>query len=120
RELAWELGRERNTEDDIVGQPVHHCYVRASVATERLPAFSMTVRTPEFGDPEVAEPIRKEAAAHLTSAEDLAAQQAERQRRADQLAAEAEKGQVQTETPAEPPRKGKRKSPRSRRKMPAA
>ncbi len=116
RELAWELGRERISEDDIVGQPVHHCYVRASVATERLPAFSMTVREPEFGDPELAAGIRKKAAAYLTSTEDIAGQQAERQQKIDQLAAEAEERREQAETPADssPKGKGKRNRPRSK------
>ena len=119
RELAWELGRERISEDDIVGQPVHHCYVRASVATERLPAFSMTVRKPEFGDPESAAGIRKEAAVYLTSAEDIAAQQAERQRKIDELAAEAAKAQEQAEIPAAPPPEKKSRKPRSKHQKPA-
>jgi hypothetical protein len=112
------LGRERISEDDIVGQPVHHCYVRASVATERLPAFSMTVRKSEFGYPELAAGIRREAAAYLTSAEDLAAQQAERQQKIDQLAAEAEESQDQAETPVKTPAKEKSRRPRSKRQKP--
>ena len=84
RELVWELGRERLSEDDIVGQPVHHCYVRASVGTERLPAFSMTVRKPEFGDPERAARIRAAASAYVTPTETIQAQNVERQRRLTQ------------------------------------
>ncbi len=80
RELVWELGRERS-EDDIVGQPVHHCYVRASVGTERLPAFSMTVRKPEFGDPQRAARIRAAASAYVTPTETIEAQHVERRRR---------------------------------------
>ena len=118
RELAWELGRERISEDDIVGQPVHHCYVRASVATERLPAFSMTVRKPEFGDPELAAGIRKSAAVYLTSAEDLAAQQAERQRKIDELAAAAEESKEQPEIPAAPPPRKRGRRPRSKHQKP--
>ena len=118
RELAWELGRERISEDDIVGQPVHHCYVRASVATERLPAFSMTVRKPEFGDPELAAEIRREAAAYLTSAADIAAQQAERQQKVDELAAKADENQEQAEIPAEPPPKKKSRKQRSKHQSP--
>ena len=117
RELAWELGRERISEDDIVGQPVHHCYVRASVATERLPAFSMTVRKPEFGAPELAAGIRREAATYLTSAEDIAAQQAERHQKIDELAAKADESQEQAEIPAEQPPKKNRK-PRSKHQKP--
>ena len=41
RELVWEMGKDRVTEDDVVSLPVHHCYVRATVGTERMPAFSM-------------------------------------------------------------------------------
>ncbi len=81
RELVWELGRERISEEDLVGQPAHHCYVRASVGTERLPAFSMTVRKPELGDPERAQRIREAACEYITSVEQLEAQQIERQRR---------------------------------------
>ena len=51
RTLVWELGKDRVTEDDIVSLPVHHCYVRATVGKERMPAFSMMVRKPEEGDP---------------------------------------------------------------------
>ena len=50
RTLVWELGKERVSEDDIVSLPVHHCYVRATVGKERMPAFSMMVRKPEEGD----------------------------------------------------------------------
>ncbi len=58
RQLVWELGKERVTEDDITSLPVHHCYVRATVGIERMPAFSMMVRKPEEGDPAVAAQIR--------------------------------------------------------------
>ena len=59
RTLVWELGKDRVTEDDITSLPVHHCYVRATVGTERMPAFSMMVRKPEEGDPAVADGHRK-------------------------------------------------------------
>ena len=59
RHLVWELGKERVTEDDITSLPVHHCYVRATVGKERMPAFSMMVRKPEEGDPETAARIRE-------------------------------------------------------------
>ena len=80
RDLVWELGRERISEEDIVSQPVHHCYVRATVGTERMPAFSMTVRKPEPGDPLRAARIREAASAYVTPAHELEAQQAERRR----------------------------------------
>ncbi len=67
RTLVWELGKERVTEDDITSLPVHHCYVRATVGKERMPAFSMMVRKPEEGDPETADRIREAASAYTVS-----------------------------------------------------
>ena len=122
RELTWELGRQRLAEDDLVGQPRHHCYVRASVGLDTLPAFSMTVREPERGSPEVAARIRKAAEAYLTSAEDIAAQQAERQRKIDEAAeaaAKAEEERERAEAPEDPPpAKKKPRKPRSKRNKP--
>ena len=77
RQLVWELNRERLSEEDIVSQPVHHCYVRATVGSERTPVFSMQVRKPEFGDPERAAEIRRAASAYLTPQHRIAAQEAE-------------------------------------------
>ena len=71
RQLVWELGKDRVSEDDIVSLDVHHCYVRATVGTERMPAFSMMVSKPEDGDPAVAERIRSAAAAYTLSDRDL-------------------------------------------------
>ena len=67
RTLVWELGKERVTEDDITSLPVHHCYVRATVGKERMPAFSMMVRKPEEGNPETADRIREAATAYTVS-----------------------------------------------------
>ena len=67
RTLVWELGKERVTEDDITSLPVHHCYVRATVGTERMPAFSMMVRKPEDGNPDVADRIREASTAYTVS-----------------------------------------------------
>ena len=72
RQLVWELGKERVTEDDITSLPVHQCYVRATVGTDRMDAFSMKVAKPETGDPETAERIWGEAENYLTPARDLA------------------------------------------------
>ncbi len=83
RQLVWELDRDRVSEEDVVSLPVHHCYVRATVGTERMPAFSMEVRKPEGGKPDVAERIRDEASAYLLSEEEIAAQRAEGRRRVD-------------------------------------
>ncbi len=118
RELLWELGRQRISEDDLVLQPRHHCYVRASVGTDTLPTFSMTVRKPDLGDLERAEQIRREAAAYLTSAEDIDKHQAERRKRAKQFAAEAEAAQEQAEAPEDSPPKKKRNKPRTKRQQP--
>ena len=68
RTLVWELGKDRVTEDDIVSLPVHHCYVRATVGKERMPAFSMMVRKPEEGDPAVADRVREATSAYTVSA----------------------------------------------------
>ena len=72
RQLVWELGKDRVSEDDITSQPVHHCYVRATVGTERMDAFSMTVRKPERGDAGLEARIRAEAGRYITSAADIA------------------------------------------------
>ena len=48
RQLVWELGKDRVSEDDIVSLDVHHCYVRATVGVERMPAFFMMVRKPDL------------------------------------------------------------------------
>ena len=69
RQLVWELGKERVTEDDITSLPVHQCYVRATVGTERMEAFSMKVRKPEPGDAAAAE-------RYLTAASDMAEREA--------------------------------------------
>ena len=100
RELVWEMGKERLSEEDLVGQPAHHCYVRASVGTKRLPAFSMTVRKPELGDPDRAHRIREAAHEYTTSAEQLQVQQIERQRRLkefQQQLAERDESEAATE-----------------------
>ena len=60
------------SEEDIVSLPVHQCYVRATVGTERMPAFSMKVRRPDLGDPRIASRIREGTAAYTLSARDIA------------------------------------------------
>ena len=84
RQLVWELGKDRVTEDDIVSLPVHQCYVRATVGKERMDAFSMMVGKPEEGDAGIAARIRAGSGGYVTSAEEIAAQQAEAQKRADE------------------------------------
>ena len=85
RRLVWELGRERVSEEDVTSLPVHHCYVRATVEKERLPAFSMMVRKPEPGDPDAAVRIRAAASSYVVSADEIAAQQAEGRKRAEEF-----------------------------------
>ena len=77
RQLVWELGKERVTEDDITSLPVHQCYVRATVGTERMDAFSMKVAKPEPGDADTAERIRADAESYLTAARDMDERDAE-------------------------------------------
>ena len=83
RQLVWELGKERVSEDDITSLPVHHCYVRATVGRERLEAFSMEVMKPEEGDPGTAARIRADSAAYVTTARDLSAGEAEPARKVE-------------------------------------
>ena len=71
RQLVWELGKDRVTEEDVVSLPVHHCYVRATVGKERMTAFSMMVRKPEKGDPRTASRIRADASSYLVSAREI-------------------------------------------------
>ena len=78
RQLVWELGKERASEEDITSLPMHNCYVRATVGTERLPTFSMAVRKPYPGDPRVAAHAREAAAAYANRAEEIAQREEER------------------------------------------
>ena len=77
RRLVWELGKDRVGEDDITSLPVHHCYVRATVGADRLPAYSMMVRKPEPGDPQIAAGIRASATGYTTRAGEIATGNAE-------------------------------------------
>ncbi len=83
RQLVWELGKDRVSEDDITSLPVHHCYVRATVGTERMPAFSMEVMKPERGDPDKAVRIREDATSYLTAKKDVAASEVESNKRVE-------------------------------------
>ena len=77
RRLVWELGKDRVSEDDITSLPVHHCYVRATVGADRMPAYSMMVKKPEPGDAQVASQIRAGARDYTTRAGEIAAGDAE-------------------------------------------
>ena len=93
RRLVWELGRERVSEDDITSLPVHHCYVRATVDGERVPAFSMMVRRPEPGDPDIAAYVRARSADYTTTAETIADDEAERRQRVERFRAQLEESE---------------------------
>ncbi|MYA50818.1 MAG: type IV secretion system DNA-binding domain-containing protein [Chloroflexi bacterium] len=80
RQLVYELGRDRVSEEDIVSLPVHECYVRATVGNERTSTYSMEVLGPEPGDSAIAERIRAGTAAYATPMEAIAAEEAKRRR----------------------------------------
>ena len=84
RQLVYELGRDRVSEEDIISQPAHNCYVRAIMDDDRVSIFSMAVHRAEPGDPAIADRIRAEASAYLTSAEQLEELMAEAERRDDE------------------------------------
>ena len=81
RHLVWELGKERVSEDDITSLPVHQCYVRATVGTERMDAFSMKVARPEEGDADTADRIRDLASSYTLSAWDVSDGDADAQKK---------------------------------------
>ena len=121
RHLVWELGKDRVTEDDITSLPVHHCYVRATVDKERMPAFSMMVRKPEEGDPETAARIRAAASKYTLTAHDISDADADAQKKVQDFrdkAAAPENGE-QGQAPPQPQDPERRKQV-SRRNRPAA
>ena len=121
RHLVWELGKERVTEDDITSLPVHHCYVRATVGKERMPAFSMMVRKPEEGDPKTAARIREEASAYTVSARQADYADAEGHRKVRDYrkgVEDLENNRYEEKPDAEPEQERRRR--RSRRKAASA
>ena len=118
RTLVWELGKDRVTEDDIVSLPVHHCYVRATVGKERMPAFSMMVRKPEEGDADAAARIREAASAYTVPAGQTAYGDAEGDLKVEEFRRAVEDpksdGERQQKPEAEPERR------RRSRRRPAA
>ncbi len=119
RTLVWELGKDRVSEDDIVSLPVHHCYVRATVGKERMPAFSMMVRKPEEGDPDVAARIREAATAYTVSARQIAYGDAEGDLKVEEFRRAVEDPKSDGERQQKPETEPERRSRRSRRR-PAA
>lgn len=103
RLLAWELGKDRISEDDIISQAVHECYVRATVGEDRLSAFSMRVRGPEKGRPEVAARVKAGTVDYTSSSEEMAATEAEAERLVEPFRAELEAlAQKNGEAPTQP------------------
>ena len=95
RQLADELGTDLVTQDDITSLPVHQCYVRATVGTRRMPAFSMEVRKPEPGNADVARRIRNATQEYTTGHPTLRA----RDTSLDRLIAEYRKGDADGSQP---------------------
>ena len=81
RQLIGELDRGRVDEEDLVSLPVHHCYVRATTGGQRLPTFTLAVRKPGDGDPQIAQRIKDLAWAYTTPADALASLDAEAEER---------------------------------------
>ena len=119
RTLVWELGKDRVTEDDIVSLPVHHCYVRATVGKERMPAFSMMVRKPEEGDPAVAARIRAAASAYTVPAPQIAYGDAEGDLKVEEFRRAAEDPKSDGEQQQKPEAEPERRRRRSRRRAAA-
>ena len=71
RQLVYELGRDRVSEEDIVSLSAHNCYVRAIMDDDRIATFSLRVSRTGPGDPAAAERIRGEAASYMTSAQEV-------------------------------------------------
>ena len=115
--LVWELGKDLVTEDDITSLPVHHCYVRATVGNERMPAFSMMVRKPDAGDPDVAARIRAASTSYTISSEEIESREAEGRKQVEDF----RKGMAALDDEEAPPSAGaapkdsERNKPRSKR-----
>ena len=124
RQLVWELGKERVSEDDVTSLDVHQCYVRATVGVERMDAFSMRVLPPEPGDPTVARRIRDLALGYLTLVEDIGLPDDEmgklvekyRQELAELRQGPAQRRDNQASPPAQP-KPNNRRNQRSRRQQ---
>ena len=119
RTLVWELGKDRVSEDDIVSLPVHHCYVRATVGKERMPAFSMMVRKPEEGEPDVAARIREAATAYTVSAPQIAYGDAEGDLKVEEFRRGVEDPKSDGEQRQKPEAEPERRRRRSRRRAAA-
>ena len=122
RQLVWELGKERVSEDDVTSLDVHQCYVRATVGVQRMDAFSMRVLPPEPGNPQVAQRIRDLALGYLTPEDDIGLPDDElgkllekyRQELKELRQGPAQRKENQASPPAQP-RPNSRRNQRSRR-----
>ena len=124
RQLVWELGKERVSEDDVTSLDVHQCYVRATVGTKRMDAFSMRVLPPEPGDPAVAERIRELALGYITPVDEVGPQDDEMRKLVEkyrQELAELRQGPGQRKQnagkPPAQPKPQSRRNQRSRRQQ---
>ncbi len=122
RQLIGELDRDRLDEEDLVSLPTHHCYVRATVDGLRQPTYSLGVREPEEGSSAAAERVLARAETYTTTAEDIASQDPDVDRMAQEYRDELEREEERDGTP--PPaalngttaRPGGRKRVRTRRR----
>ncbi len=122
RRLVWELGKDRVSEDDITSLPVHHCYVRATVGANRMPAYSMMVKKPEPGDPSVAARIRVEARDYTTRAGEIATGNAEGEQKISdyrRLLLERQNGSNPAPQKPEPPNPAQGRNRQRSRRNPA-
>ena len=125
RQLVWELDKDRVSEEDLTSLPVHHCYVRATVDNQRLPTFSMAIRKPRPGAPNIAARIREAAAKYTTPAQTIADAEAQEAKRAERIIHALWKSTTGTKqetdqnaTDAQPERKPARRRQRSKRNPP--
>ena len=121
RQLVYELGRDRVSEEDIVSLPVHNCYVRVAVDGRRVCTFSVRINGPEQGDPAIADRIREEAASYTTGQQAIDALHDDAQARDEayrEMARTIRKAKTVSD-PARPPQGGGRKArERSRSRNP--
>ena len=105
RQLVGELGTDRVSQDDITSLPVHHCYVRATVGTERMPTFSMMVRKPEPGNTTLAQQIRDATVDYTTSHDTLTTRDASLDRLVEQYRSGIDEMDTEVQQPPPQPPK---------------
>ncbi len=125
RQLVWELGKERVSEDDVTSLDVHQCYVQATVGAQRMDALHAGAPAgagEPGGGPAVARRIRDLALGYLTAPEDIGPQDDEMRKLVEKYRAELEQLRqgpgCRRENQASPPAQPKptnRRNQRSRR-----